>query len=228
MQASVLLVEDDASVRESTTLLLERGGMNVVGAADGEAALDAFGDRSFDAVVLDLMLPGIDGFEVCRRLRKQSAAPIIMLTARSDIQDVVAGLELGADDYLVKPFDGRELVARLRATIRRVTTDLPPATIRYGALEIDPSAFRVEVNRERIELTAMEFRLLLELARHPGQVLTRELLLDRVWGYDYLGDSRLVDMAIKRLRDKLRDEAHDPHYIATVRGVGYRFEREVL
>jgi two-component system response regulator MtrA len=222
--AKVLIVEDDPSVRESTALVLERAGLEVTGAENGETALDLLHGDGFDAVVLDLMLPGIDGFEVCRRLRKRTGVPVIMLTARADVRDVVAGLELGADDYIVKPFDGIELVARLRATMRRVQTDGSDTVMRFGELEIDPGAFRVTLYDEPVDLTAMEFRLLAELARHPGQVLTRDLLLDRVWGYDYLGDSRLVDMAVKRLRAKLHDDALEPRYIATVRGVGYRFE----
>ncbi len=220
----VLIVEDDASVRESTTLLLERAGMDVRATENGEAALNAIDHGAFDVVILDLMLPGIDGFEVCRRLRQRSAVPVVMVTARSDVQDVVAGLELGADDYIVKPFDGQELLARVRAAVRRVQTDPSAPKLRFGELLIDPGAFRAELAGETLDLTAMEFRLLVELGRHAGKVLTRELLLDRVWGYDYLGDSRLVDMAVKRLRAKLGDEAHDPRFIATVRGIGYRFD----
>ena len=169
------------------------------------------------------MLPGMDGFEVCRRIRQESSVPIVMLTARSGVQDIVLGLELGADDYVVKPFDGAELMARIRAAVRRVAPS-NTSKLQCGSLTIDPPGCRAELDGETLELTAMEFRLLLELARHPGEVLTREQLLDRVWGYDYLGDSRLVDMAIRRLRTKLRDEARDPEYIATVRGIGYRFD----
>jgi two-component system response regulator MtrA len=226
MNESVLLVEDDASVAEATSLLLERAGLRVVGAPDGRRALDLFGRQPFDAVVLDVMLPAIDGFEVCRSIRRKSTVPIVMLTARTDTAEVVAGLELGADDYVTKPFEGPELVARLRAALRRASTDEPGPTIRVGSLEIDGAAFRATDGGRVLDLTATEFRLLLELARHPDRVLTRETLLDRVWGYDYLGDSRLVDMAINRLRAKLGDDPRNPRYITTVRGAGYRFRRD--
>jgi two-component system response regulator MtrA len=225
MNESVLLVEDDASVAEATSLLLERAGLRVVGASDGRKALDLFGRQPFDAVILDLMLPAIDGFEVCRSIRRVSSVPIVMLTARADTADIVAGLELGADDYVTKPFDGPELVARVRAALRRASTEEAAPTIRIGSLEIDPAAFRASDGGRVLDLSATEFRLLVELARHPDRVLTREALLERVWGYDYLGDSRLVDMAINRLRTKLGDDPKDPRYITTVRGVGYRFAR---
>jgi two-component system response regulator MtrA len=222
-----LIIEDDASVRESTALLLESSGLAATGAATGEEALELMeSDPDFDLLILDLMLPGIDGFEVCRRVRRSSNVPVLMLTAKSEVEDVVAGLELGADDYVVKPFDGAELLARVRAVVRRQHMDPPAPRLRIGPLMIDPAAFRAELDGRRLDLTAMEFRLLLELARHAGQVMTREMLLERVWGYDFLGDSRLVDMAVKRLRDKLGEDGRAPKYLSTVRGVGYRFERE--
>jgi two-component system, OmpR family, response regulator MtrA len=226
MNESVLLVEDDASVAEATGLLLERAGLRVVGASDGRRALDLFERQTFDAVILDVMLPVVDGFEVCRSIRKVSTVPIVMLTARTETAEIVAGLELGADDYVTKPFDGPELVARLRAALRRASTEDPGPTVRIGDLEIDGAAFRASENGRVLDLSATEFRLLLELARHPDRVLTRETLLERVWGYDYLGDSRLVDMAINRLRTKLGDDPKAPRYITTVRGVGYRFTRD--
>jgi two-component system response regulator MtrA len=219
----ILVVEDDEAVLESTMLLLERTGASVRGTRTGEHAVALLRNEAVDVVVLDLMLPGMDGFDVCREIRGRSSVPIVMLTARSGVQDLVLGLELGADDYIVKPFDGAELMARIRAVLRRATPSAG-AKLEMGTLVIDPAAFRAELDGEDLDLTAMEFRLLLELARHAGEVLTRERLLDRVWGYDYLGDSRLVDMAIRRLRTKLRDESTDPAYIGTVRGVGYRFE----
>jgi two-component system response regulator MtrA len=221
----VLVVEDDASVRETATLLLERVGLQVTAVDDGTSALEALSVNPFDAVVLDIMLPGIDGFEVCREVRKTSQIPIVMLTARSDTSDIVAGLELGADDYITKPFDGAVLVARVRAALRRRFGDDDSEVIRVGALEIDVGGYQVVHQGQPVDLTSTEFRLLLELARCPGRVLSRGTLLERVWGYDYLGDSRLVDMAVKRLRDKLGDDPRDPRYIATVRGAGYRFER---
>ena len=224
MDERVLLVEDDPTVRETASLLLERAGLRVSAVADGRKAVDMVAESSFDLVVLDLMLPSLDGFGVCRAIRLHSQVPIVMLTARTDTVDVVTGLELGADDYVTKPFKGPELVARVRAALRRRTVDDDLPVLRIADLEIDTSAFRLTQSGRPVELTATEFRLLVELAAHRGRVLTREVLLERVWGYDYLGDSRLVDMALKRLRDKLGDDARDPRYIATVRGAGYRFD----
>ena len=226
MNASLLLVEDDHPVRETTALLLERAGFRVVAASDGRVALDLLARDRFDLVVLDVMLPEVDGLEVCREIRRTSQLPIVMLTALADRSDVVVGLELGADDYVTKPFEGRELIARVRAVLRRAQPPEVTPVIKVDGLEIDAAAFSVRDGGRPVELTATEFRLLLELARHRGQVLTREALLNRVWGYDYLGDSRLVDMAVKRLRDKLGDDPSAPRYISTVRGVGYRFERD--
>ena len=226
MDAQVLLVEDDRSVRESTSLLLERAGFNVTAVVDGRDALDALSRQDFDVVVLDILLPGLDGLEVCREIRRHSQIPVVMLTARAETADVVAGLELGADDYVTKPFEGPELVARVRAVVRRATAEEHSPVLHIRGLDIDPGAFSAHRDGKQLDLTATEFRLLHELARNIGQVLTREVLLERVWGYDYLGDSRLVDMAVKRLRDKIGDDPRNPSYIATVRGVGYRFERE--
>lgn len=224
MDERVLVVEDDPTVRETATLLLERAGLRVSGVGDGAEAVDTVAANHFDLVLLDLMLPSLDGFEVCRAIRRESQVPIVMLTARTDTIDVVTGLELGADDYVTKPFKGPELVARVRAALRRRTVPADVPVIQVADLEIDTSAFRVNQSGRPVELTATEFRLLVELAGNPGRVFSRELLLERVWGYDYLGDSRLVDMALKRLRDKLGDDARDPRYVATVRGAGYRFE----
>lgn len=228
MAPRVLLVEDDASVREAVTIVLERAGFAVHGVADGADALDTVATRpAFDVVVLDLMLPLVSGFHVCRELRKTSGVPIVMLTARDETADVVAGLELGADDYITKPFEPAELAARIRAVLRRATGDTAPqrnaTTVRD--LVVDEDAFRAFRDGDEVALTTIEFRLLAELARNAGNVLTRDLLLERVWGYDYLGDSRLVDMAVKRVRDKLGEPAQPPPYISTVRGVGYRLER---
>jgi two-component system response regulator MtrA len=221
----ILLVEDDVSVQETTGLLLERAGFSVMAVADGRRALEAFSARSFELVVLDLMLPALDGIDVCRGIRRTSAVPIVMLTARTHPAEIVAGLECGADDYVTKPFNGAELVARVRAALRRRTPDEAIPPIRIGSLEIDSSAFRATESGCPIDLSATEFRLLLELARRPDRVLSREALLEHVWGYDYLGDSRLVDMAINRLRTKIGDDPRTPRYITTVRGVGYRFAR---
>jgi two-component system response regulator MtrA len=219
----VLLVEDDASLRETTTLLLERSGMVVTAEGDGKAAIDRFHAEKFDLLVLDIMLPGMDGLEICRTIRQSSQVPIVMLTARAETSDLVAGLELGADDYVTKPFDGPELTARTRAVLRRTNSEPHATTLEYEGLVVDPSAFRATKNGQVLELSATEFKLLVELMRNTDQVLTREALLRRVWEYDYMGDSRMVDMAVKRLRAKVEDEAAHPRYISTVRGIGYRF-----
>ena len=170
------------------------------------------------------MLPSLDGFEVLREIRHDNQTPVVMLTARSDLHDVVVGLELGADDYVTKPFELPELVARIKAVLRRSTAEPGDAVIHTDGLEIDPAGFTVRRGDEELELTATEFRLLLELAKRPKQVFTRELLLELVWNYDYLGDSRLVDAAVQRLRAKVEDDPKEPKLIRTVRGVGYRFD----
>ena len=223
MNEQVLLVEDDASIREVTTLGLEQSGFAVTSAGDGREGLIQFRQGRFDLVVLDVMLPSLDGFEVLREIRKDSQAPVVMLTARSDLHDVVVGLELGADDYVTKPFELPELVARMKAVLRRSTAEPEAGVIAADGLEIDPAAFTVRRGSEEIALTATEFRLLLELARRPKQVFTRELLLELVWNYDYVGDSRLVDAAVQRLRGKIEDDPKEPTLIRTVRGVGYKF-----
>jgi two-component system response regulator MtrA len=220
----LLLVEDDASIREVATLGLSRAGFRVTTAADGREGLLHFRQTSFDLVILDVMLPVLDGYEVCRQIRAESRVPIIMLSAKSDTVDVVVGLELGADDYVTKPFELPELVARARAALRRSAAVPEEPVLVRGELEIDPGAFVAKRRDQELKLTATEFKLLLELARRPGQVFTRELLLERVWNYEYLGDSRLVDVAVQRLRAKVEDDPKDPQAIKTVRGVGYRFD----
>jgi two-component system response regulator MtrA len=219
----VLLVEDDPSIREVASLGLEQAGFRVTATGDGRDALLRFKQGPFDLVVLDVMLPSLDGLEVCREIRRESQMPIVMLSARSELHDVVVGLELGADDYVTKPFELPELVARIKAVLRRSTPGPPDGAISVAGLEIDPAAFSVRKGGEDVALTATEFRLLLELARRPKQVFTRELLLELVWNYDYLGDSRLVDVAVQRLRGKIEDDPAQPKLIQTVRGVGYRF-----
>ena len=219
----MLLVEDDASIREVATLGLEQSGLRVTAVGDGREGLDRFRQGDVDLVVLDVMLPSLDGFEVCREIRRESQAPIVMLTARSELHDVVVGLELGADDYVTKPFELPELVARVKAVLRRAAPTGDGGTINVAGLEIDPDGFTARKRWEELQLTATEFRLLLELARRPKQVFTRELLLELVWNYDYLGDSRLVDAAVQRLRAKVEDDPKQPALIKTVRGVGYRF-----
>jgi two-component system, OmpR family, response regulator MtrA len=225
MGARVLFVEDDRSIRQVATLALEEAGFQVTACADGEEALTLSAGQQFDLVLLDVMLPGRSGFDVCREIRRTQNTPIVMLTARTSTIDVVTGLELGADDYVAKPFQPPELVARVRAVLRRGVAASPPTTLRVGDLEIDEAAFRVARDGVELNLTATEFRLLCELARRPGMVFTRELLLDQVWGYEYLGDARLVNVAVQRLRAKIETDPAHPALISTVRGVGYRFER---
>jgi two-component system response regulator MtrA len=222
VDAHLLLVEDDASIREIATLGLEQAGFRVTATGDGRDGLIRFRQGSFDLVVLDVMLPSLDGFEVCKEIRRESQVPIVMLTARGELHDVVVGLELGADDYVTKPFELPELVARIKAVLRRSGAAPAEGPIVVADLEIDPGSFSVRRRGEDIPLTATEFRLLVELAGRPKQVFTRELLLELVWNYDYLGDSRLVDVAVQRLRAKIEDDPKEPKLIQTVRGVGYR------
>jgi two-component system, OmpR family, response regulator MtrA len=222
----LLLVEDDASIREIVSIGLKAAGFRVVTAIDGKQGLASARSGGFDAVILDVMLPSLDGFEVCREIRKFSRIPVVMLTARTDLIDVVVGLESGADDYVKKPFELPELTARLRAVLRRAAAPAgEDSLIAVGRLEIDPAGFAVRRDGDELTLTATEFRLLVELAKRPGQVFTRELLLQRVWDYEYLGESHLVDVAIQRLRAKVEDDPSHPVLIKTVRGVGYRLDR---
>lgn len=223
MSERVLLVEDDEVLRSAIALVLRASGMEVVEVGDGRRALEQFAAEGADVVVLDIMLPGADGFTVCAELRRRSPVPIVMVTARDAAADIVRGLELGADDYVVKPFEAAVLLARLRAVLRRANP-ADDAVLEARDIRVDLDKWRAWRGEVALDLTATELRLLAELIRHPGQVLTREVLLERVWGYDYLGDSRLVDMAIKRLRDKIEDEPSKPTRIGTVRGVGYRYE----
>ncbi|MBW3575956.1 MAG: response regulator transcription factor [Actinobacteria bacterium] len=220
--ASILLVEDDASVREAVAMALEGDGYQVRTAVSGGEALDRWRRVPPDLVLLDVMLPGTDGLEVCRTIRADDDVPIIMLTARADPIDVVLGLESGADDYVTKPFETRVLLARVKAVLRRHDRRPEDQTLRYGDLVVDPQAMRVTKGGEEVRLTATELRLLVELARHPDQVFSRALLLDRVWDYSYLGDSRLVDVCVQRLRAKVEDDPGHPRLIETVRGLGYK------
>ena len=228
MDARILLVEDDPSIREVTAIGLRSAGFEVDTASDGAAGLEAWRQAPPDLVLLDVMLPRLDGLEVCREIRRESTVPIVILTARGDTIDVVVGLEAGADDYVRKPFEMPELVARIRAALRsrRSAADTGEvATLSLGPLDIDTAGRTVRRGGEDIALTRTEFDLLVELAQRPGQVLTRDQLLDRVWGYDYLGDSRLVDVAIGRVRAKVERDPANPELLLTVRGSGYKAAR---
>jgi two-component system response regulator MtrA len=227
MDARILLVEDDPSIREVTAIGLRAAGFDVDTAPDGVGGLERWRQTRPDLVLLDVMLPRLDGLEVCREIRRESTTPIVMLTARGDTIDVVVGLEAGADDYVKKPFEMPELVARIRAALRRQTraTEAESAGMRLGSLWIDLGGRTVSRDGQEIPLTRTEFDLLVELAQRPGQVLTRDQLLDRVWGYDYLGDSRLVDVAIGRLRAKIEEDPVNPTLVLTVRGSGYKTAR---
>jgi DNA-binding response OmpR family regulator len=225
MGTRILAVEDDERIREAVKLALEDEGWTVEGAASGEEAVEAFAHQVPDVVLIDIMLPGIDGFELCRTLRRTSDVPIVMVTARNDTHDVVAGLEAGADDYLTKPFAPKELSARIRALLRRVRPAQPGhERLTFGDLELIPEEGKVLRGGTEVHLTKTEFRLLCELADNRGKVYSREELLDNVWGYDYFGDGRLVDVHVRRLRTKVETDPAAPRHVVTVRGLGYRLE----
>ena len=224
----VLLIEDDKDVRDGLALALTWQGHTVQAVESGELGLVALAEDPADVVVLDLMLPGIDGFEVCRRIRASTNLPIIMVTARNDDLDVVGGLEAGADDYVVKPVQARVLEARIRAVLRRAGAEAGPGTEpakseQHGTLDIDRAGLVVGKGGTPISLAPTELRLLLELSAAPGRVLSRQQLLESVWEQAYLGDSRLVDACVQRLRAKIEDDPANPRYVQTVRGFGYRF-----
>ena len=223
MTTRILTVEDDERIRTALRLALEDEGWEVDEVASGEEALIAFGRVPADVVLVDIMLPGIDGFDICRAIRKSSDVPIVMITARSDTHDVVAGLEAGADDYLTKPFAPKELSARIRALLRRArASDAGTDEIVFNDLEILPDAGIVRVSGTEAHLTKTEFRLLVELASSPGRILSREVLLERVWGLGYFGDGRLVDVHVRRLRTKIEPDPANPRHVVTVRGLGYK------
>ena len=223
MTTRILTVEDDERIRTALRLALEDEGWEVDEVASGEEALVAFGRNPADVVLVDIMLPGIDGFDICRAIRKSSDVPIVMITARSDTHDVVAGLEAGADDYLTKPFAPKELSARIRALLRRArASDAGGDEIVFNDLEILPDAGIVRVSGTEAHLTKTEFRLLVELASNPGNIFSREVLLERVWGLGYFGDGRLVDVHVRRLRTKIEPDPANPRHVVTVRGLGYK------
>jgi DNA-binding response OmpR family regulator len=225
----ILLVDDEQSVQTLLSYPLRKEGYDVVQATDGRQALDRFDEQIFDLVVLDLMLPKLDGLEVCRRLRSKSAVPIIMLTAKSEEIDKVVGLELGADDYITKPFSMREFSSRVKAALRRVEMSRPAETspdeapLVVSDLRIDFSKRTVRVHGSDAQLTFVEFEILSALARSPGRVFTRDMLLARIWGDSAYRDPRTIDVHIRHLREKVEREPKDPEYLFTVRGVGYRF-----
>ena len=221
MSARILVVDDDPALSEMLGIVLASEGFDTVFAADGSEAIGAFHDSKPALVLLDLMLPGINGIEVCKNIRAESGTPIIMLTARSDTGDVVRGLEAGADDYVVKPFNPVELIARIRARLREPQT-ADHETLRIGDLTIDVNGHEVHRGEQSISLTPLEFDLLVLLARKPQQVFTREVLLERVWGYQYKADTRLVNVHVQRLRAKIELDPDNPTIVTTVRGVGYR------
>jgi len=225
----ILIVDDEPTIVNTVQAYLEREGYTVYTAVDGFAALKAARAFQPDLVVLDIMLPGMDGIEVLRRLGQESDVYVLMLTARADETDKVVGLSVGADDYLTKPFSPRELVARVKAILRRGRdADRGKPMLTFRRLRIDPAAHRVWKDDEPVELTAIEFEILHALTRHRGRVLGREQLIEQVWGYDYYGDERVVDVHVGRIRKKLEDDPANPTLIATVRGLGYRFEAELL
>jgi DNA-binding response OmpR family regulator len=224
--STILLVDDEDAVQKLLTYPLEREGFRVLQARDGEEALERFAAERVDLVVLDIMLPKLDGLEVCKRMRAASTVPIIMLTARDDELDKVLGLELGADDYITKPFSIREFRSRVRALLRRASAPRQARetdVIEVDSLRIDPSRRSVEVDGKAVQLTYVEFELLRTLAAHPGRVYTRELLLESLWGDSAYREPRTIDVHVRHLREKLEQDPRSPQYIFTVRGVGYRF-----
>jgi len=224
MAVRILTVEDDERIRTAVSLALEEEGWEVKETANGEDALVAFAQDPSDVVLIDIMLPGIDGFEVCRRIRRLGDVPIVMVTARSDSHDVVAGLEAGADDYLRKPFDPKELSARVRALLRRSRPTESSVQMVFDHLEVIPDEGVVRLAGDEVHLTRTEFRLLVEFASSPGKVMSREDLLERVWARDYFDDERLVDVHVRRLRTKIEPDPANPRYVVTVRGMGYKLQ----
>ncbi|MGZ7495990.1 MtrAB system response regulator MtrA [Corynebacterium sp. ZY180755] len=225
MALKILVVDDDPAISEMLSIVLESEGFSTVAVTDGAVAVETFQREKPDLILLDLMLPGMNGIDICRAIRQESSVPIVMLTAKTDTVDVVLGLESGADDYVNKPFKPKELVARIRARLRR-TEDEPTELLEIGGLSIDVPGHEVKRGDEEIQLTPLEFDLLLELASKPGQVFTREELLQKVWGYRNASDTRLVNVHVQRLRAKIEEDPENPQIVLTVRGVGYKTGQE--
>jgi two-component system response regulator RegX3 len=221
----VLLIEDEEALGEALEYQLEREGYEVDRVTDGLAGLQRFENAGADLVLLDLMLPGMSGEDICRQIRRSSSTPIIMLTARGDEVDRVVGLELGADDYVTKPFSTRELLARIRAVLRRAArvSETSTGILEYGGVRLDPDRFEVTVDGTAVHMPRKEFELLELLMENAGRVLTRDTLIENVWGADYFGDTRTLDVHVKRLRAKTETDPHDPRHLITVRGLGYKF-----
>ncbi|AKK10525.1 MtrAB system response regulator MtrA [Corynebacterium uterequi] len=222
MGAKILVVDDDPGISEMLTIVLEAEGFSPVPVTDGNEAVPAFREHNPDLILLDLMLPGVNGVDICKMIRHESSVPIIMLTAKTDTVDVVLGLESGADDYMTKPFKPKELIARIRARLRRLEGEEEPEIIEVGDLRIDVPAHTVKRGHQEISLTPLEFDLLLQLASKPGQVFSREELLEAVWGYRHASDTRLVNVHVQRLRAKIEQDPDQPKIVLTVRGVGYK------
>ena len=220
--ATILVVDDDAALAEMLQLVLQQEGFRTSWCGRGDAAMPAFRQTHPDLVLLDVMLPGKDGIEICREMRAESDVPIVMLTAKSDTTDVVAGLEAGADDYIAKPFKAKELIARVRTRLRRLPAEADEEMLTVGDLEISVDGHSVRRDGTEIQLTPLEFDLLLALARKPRQVFSREVLLEQVWGYRHAADTRLVNVHVQRLRSKIERDPEHPQIVLTVRGVGYK------
>ncbi|OYN99713.1 response regulator transcription factor [Enemella evansiae] len=221
----VLVVEDEESYREALAYMLRKEGFDVIEAPNGQLGLEEYDRNGADIVLLDLMMPGLPGTEVCRQLRLRGSVPVIMVTARDAEVDKVVGLELGADDYVTKPFSHRELVARIRAVLRRgQDVELVPDVVESGGVRMDVERHTVSVNGEPVRLALKEFELLEMLLRNAGRVMTRGQLIDRIWGADYVGDTKTLDVHVKRLRSKIEPDPAQPRYLVTVRGLGYKFE----
>ena len=226
MEKRILIVDDEAHIRELIKFNLEKNGFRTLQAADGKEALQLAKERKVDLIILDLMIPIMDGFEVCKEVRKDSTignTPIIMLTAKSEEIDKILGLELGADDYMTKPFSVRELVSRVKAQLRRNSTRTEENLFKFGDVSVNLQTREVKKSDERIELTLKEFEILKLLIKNKGNILTREMLLDKIWGYEYIGETRTVDVHIRHLRQKIENDDKNPMFIQTIRGVGYKF-----